>query len=124
VFRRELFGIRNLCNPKPKTRFCIAIEEGEAWLLGDMNAVKSAYPRAKKQALKSYDNDSICGTWERLADAVFPGGSSALSAGGFQAIGSEKSEWAKRITPHMDVLNNASPSFCYFRDKIKKLANG
>ena len=33
-FRAELFGILNACNPKPETRFCIAIEEGEAWFLG------------------------------------------------------------------------------------------
>jgi len=88
-----------------------------------MNAVKKAYPRAKKQVLNSYVHDSICGTWEKLADAVFPGGSSVLSAGGFQAIGLEKSIWAERITPHMDVWSNASPSFCYFRDKATELAN-
>ena len=29
-FRQELFTVLNACNPKPETRFCIAIEEGEA----------------------------------------------------------------------------------------------
>jgi hypothetical protein len=52
-FRQELFGILNQCNPKPKTRFCIAIEEGEAWFLGDLNAVKRAYPRARNKVFSN-----------------------------------------------------------------------
>ena len=35
AFRQELFAMLHACNPKPETRFCIAIEEGEAWLLAD-----------------------------------------------------------------------------------------
>ena len=42
MFRQELCNILNACNPQPVTRFCIAIEEGEAWLLGDIPAVKTA----------------------------------------------------------------------------------
>ena len=107
------------CNPRPETRFCIAIEEGEAWFLGDLPAIKSAYPRARDAILNSYLNDSICGTWEKLADAVFPGGSQKLSSQGRHAIGEEKSKWAEEIAPYMDEAINQSPSFCYFRDKIK-----
>jgi len=121
VFRKELDAILQRCSPKPEMRFCIAIEEGEAWLLGDVPAIKKAYPRAKDAVLSTYQNDSICGTWEKLADALFPGGSAALSAKGWQAVGAEKSVWAERITPHMDVLNNKSPSFTYFRSKIFEL---
>jgi hypothetical protein len=121
LFRQELLGILNACNPKPKTSFCIAVEEGEAWLLGDLNAVKLAYPTTKDAILNSYSNDSICGTWEKLADAVYPGGAQALSRKGWQAIGAEKSRWADNITPHIDITNNASPSFRYFRDKIRAL---
>lgn len=120
-FRGELYIILNGCDPKPKTRFCVAIEEGEAWFLGDIPALKKAYPKAKEAVLKTYVNDSICGTWEKLADAIFPGGSAALSKKGWQAIGAEKSKWAEKITPHMDVNNNASPSFGYFRTKITEL---
>ena len=121
AFRQELFGIFDQCNPKPKTRFCIAIEEGEAWFLGDLNAIRRAYPKAKNQVLNTYVNDSICGTWEKLADAVYPGGSSALIAGGWQVIGAEKSKWAEKIPPHMEMANNTSPSFRYFRDKLNEL---
>ena len=49
TFRQELFAVLNTCNPKPETRFCIAIEEGEAWLLGDIPAIKKAYPKGQKQ---------------------------------------------------------------------------
>ena len=122
AFREELYAIFNACDPRPETRFCIAIEEGEAWFLGDIKALKKAYPKAKDAVLNTYVHDSICGTWEKLADAVFPGGSTALSAKGWQAVGAEKSLWAEKITPHMDVNNNASPSFGYFRRKIKELA--
>lgn len=122
AFRQELFNILNACNPQPVTRFCIAIEEGEAWFLGDIPAVKSAYPNAKESVLNDYINDSICGTWERLADAVYNRGSLELSAKGWQAVGAEKSQWAEKITPHMDVTNNASPSFAYFRKKLLELA--
>ncbi|MCY3552287.1 MAG: DUF4276 family protein [Candidatus Poribacteria bacterium] len=121
TFRRQLFTVLNACNPRPKTRFCIAIEEGEAWLLGDIPAIKAAYPRAKDNILNGYQNDSICGTWELLADAVFRGGSSRLKKRGWQTVGREKSTWAQKITPYMNVDQNASPSFCYFRDKIREL---
>lgn len=122
TFRQELFNILNTCDPKPETRFCIAIEEGEAWFLGDIPAIKAAYPKAKDAVLNAYTNDSICGTWEYLADAVYNGGSPALSAKGWQAVGTEKSQWAEKISPHMDVANNISPSFAYFRGKLLELA--
>jgi hypothetical protein len=120
-FRNELIVILDACNPRPETRFCIAIEEGEAWFLGDLHAIKTAYPKVKETVLNHYKNDSICGTWEKLADAVYPGGSSSLSMKGWQAIGAEKIKWAATITPHMNIANNKSPSFCYFRKKIQEL---
>ena len=121
AFRQELFTVLNAYNPKLETRFCIAVEEGEAWLLGDISAIKKAYPKAKDNVLSNYKNDSICGTWELLADAVFSGGSSALKNSGWQAAGREKFVWAEKITLYMNVDKNASPSFCYFRDKIREL---
>ena len=121
TFRQELFAVLNSCNPKPETRFCIAIEEGEAWLLGDVSAIKAAYPSAKDNVLKRYQNDSICGTRELLADALFTGGASRLKKRGWQAAGREKFVWAQKITPYMNVDKNKSPSFCYFRDKLREL---
>lgn len=122
IFRKELLDLIDNCNPSPDTHFCIAIEEGEAWYLGDLAAVKAAYPSAKDAILNSYISDSICGTWEKLADAVFAGGSQQLSKLGWQAIGKEKSIWAERISPYMDMDRNNSPSFCYFRNKLRRLS--
>ena len=120
-FRQKLLDVLNECNSEVETRFCIAVEEGEAWFLGDISAIKKAYPKAKNNILNRYQNDSICGTWEVLADAVFSGGSSALKNRGWQAAGREKFVWAEKIAPEMNVDKNASPSFCYFRDKIREL---
>ena len=122
TFLDELSSILHACNPKPETRFCLAIEEGEAWLLGDMPAIKSAYPRAKDSVLNKYINDAICDTWELLADAVFPGGRKTLIAHGRYAVGAEKLQWAEKITPHMAVERNASPSFIFFRTQLRELA--
>lgn len=120
-FRAELLGVLNACSPKPECRICIAVEEGEAWLLGDLAAVRQAYPKAKGDVLDSYVNDSICGTWETLADAVHPGGAAALETKGWQAVGAEKSNWAKAISPRMSRDRNASPSFKYFCRKLDEL---
>ncbi|MBW4692796.1 MAG: DUF4276 family protein [Lyngbya sp. HA4199-MV5] len=118
AFRKELIDCVNICNPKPETHFCIAIEEGEAWYLGDLDAVRKAYPSARSTILNTYKNDDICNTWETLADAIFPGGSLKLSRLGGQ-VGKEKVNWAEKISPYMDVDQNLSPSFCYFRDKLR-----
>jgi hypothetical protein len=120
--RQELLDILDNCHPRPRTCFCIAVEEGEAWLLGDVGAVKRAYPKAKDAVLENYGNDSICGTWEVLADAIYSGGSKMLKSGGWQVIGAQKSVWATMISPYIDVENNKSPSFCYFRGKLRDLA--
>ena len=113
-FLNELNAVLDNCTEVPLVSFCIAIEEGEAWLLGDIQAVLSAYPNAKKAVLNSYVNDSICGTWEKLADAVYKGGFKKLEKLGRQEIGIQKSIWAKNIAQYMDVSKNKSPSFNHF----------
>lgn len=102
--------------------FCIAVEEVEAWLLGDEAAVLAAYPLAKIQQLHTYVQDSICGTWEVLADVVYPGGVSKLKkeCPTYIEIGNCKSEWARKIGSHMDIAHNNSPSFNYFITEITK----
>lgn len=121
-FRANLQRILDSCSPAPETRFCIAIEEGEAWLLGDIPAVKKAYPKARDSVLSTYRNDAICGTWECLAEAVYKGGARVLSKRSWYEIGAEKSRWAESICPWMDVGANHSPSFIYFREKLMELA--
>ena len=122
VFKQELLSVLNACNPRPNALFRIAVEEAEAWLLGDRAAVKAAYPTAKDAVLNSYVQDSICGTWEVLADAVHSGGSAHLKALGYPPAGIAKCEWARDIAPHMEVDNNKSKSFQLFRDGVRTLA--
>ena len=90
-------------------------------MLGDRQALLVAYPRAKKDVLARYRQDSICGTWEMLADALYPGGHAAIKSAGWPLPGQVKHEWAERVGPHMDVESNASPSFCAFRDGLRRL---
>ena len=122
AFKRELVGVLNACTPQPQTLFRIAIEEFEAWLLGDRAAVTAAYPHARDGILHSYEQDSICGTWEVLADAVHTGGATRLRQRGYPIAGRAKCVWAERIAPRMNVDSNESPSFQVFRDGVRNLA--
>lgn len=102
-------------------RFCLAIEEGESWFLGDWNAIKKAYPAAKANIFSKYKNDSICGTWEKLADMIYPGGAKKLKKLGHAVEGATKFEWAEKISPFMDISNNKSPSFNDFKSTLESL---
>lgn len=102
--------------------FCIAVEEMEAWLLGDERAILAAYPNARLSHLHAYEQDSICGTWEVLADVVYPGGRAKMKKAcqAYGEIGKIKCEWAANIGSHMDLANNVSPSFRFFASEITK----
>ena len=121
AFLSELEAAADACNPVPDTLFRLAIEEIEAWYFGDQAALLAAYPRAKLDVLKKYVQDSTCGTWELLADAVQAGGSAAIKKAGWPLPGQVKNEWAKRIGPFMDPDSNISPSFGKFRDGLRRL---
>ena len=122
-FRKELENMASsnmiLCDHV----FCIAIKELEAWLLGDTQAIIKAYPNAKTQHLKRYEQDGICDTWEILADMVYPKGVSALKkkAGGcYSEIGKAKCEWANCIGKYLSLDKNASPSYRYFINELER----
>lgn len=119
----ELQGVLDQCDPAPKTIFRLAIEEIEAWYFGDQSALLKAYPRADKKVLKKYQQDSVCGTWESLADAIHPGGSKSLLKTGWPAPGQAKCVWAEKIGPLLDPDNNRSPSFCKLRDRVRRLVS-
>lgn len=121
-FKQELLQLLELCRPKPRVLFRFAIEEMEAWLLGDRNAILKEFPRVKLHVLDSYLQDSVCGTWEILADAVFPGGSLALKAEGWPRIGQEKCRWSSQVGRHLSVESNRSPSLAAFRSGVLKMS--
>jgi len=120
-FLAELKAVAAGCNPAPNTLFRIAIEEMEAWYFGDQQALTVAYPKAKIQVLRRYEQDSVCGTWELLADAIYPGGSAAIKKAGWPLPGQVKHEWAERIGPLLDPDRNLSPSFGKLRDGLRRL---
>ena len=122
-FLQELKSVAEGCNPVPRTHFRLAIEEMEAWYLGDREALLKAYPRAKRDVLDRYVQDSACGTWELLADAVHTGGVAAIKKTGWPLPGQIKHEWAEKIGPFMSLNQNASPSFGKFRDGLSRLVS-
>ncbi len=124
LFLGELKALAEGCDPAPKTLFRLAIEEVEAWYLGDRAALTQAYPRAKLKAIEGYVQDSACGTWELLADAIHPGGAAAIKKAGWPLPGQIKHDWALRIGPLMDIEQNASPSFRKLRDGLRRLVAG
>ena len=120
-FEAELQAVLDRCNPRPRCLISLAIEETEAWLLGDRQAVEMAYPHALKSVLDKYVQDSQCGTWELLADAVYPGGAKRLKDVGYPEAGRVKCEWAERIAPLVDCDRNRSPSFQDLRSGVADL---
>ncbi|MCG5499653.1 DUF4276 family protein [Ectothiorhodospira lacustris] len=121
-FLAELKALAAGCNPAPNTLFRIAVEEMEAWYFGDRQALLTAYPRAKTDVLNRYQQDSVCETWERLADAIYPGGSAAIKKAGWPLPGQVKHEWAEKIGPLLEPDQNISPSFGKLRDGLRRLA--
>ena len=105
-FLHELTSLAYKCNPMPHTLFRLAIEEIEAWYLGDRDGLLEAYPNAKRDVLDRYVQDSVCNTWELLADAVHKGGVAAIKKAGWPLAGDIKHEWAEKITPFMNINRN------------------
>jgi hypothetical protein len=123
AFLTELQSAAATCGAGHLALFRIAIEETEAWYLGDRTALLTAYPKARMRVLERYVQDSVCGTWELMAEAVHPDGARALLKARWPLAGQVKHEWADRIGPLLDVERNNSPSFGKFRDGLRRLAH-
>lgn len=93
--------------------FRIAVEETESWFVADPDAVKKAYPKAKISDLARVKPDSIVGAWELLAKAIGRKAENCSRA--------DKTEWANKIAPHLDLDNPKSPSLKAFLTGINKL---
>lgn len=125
IFRKELEQVAIRENIVMDHVFCIAVEEMEAWLLGDRNAIQSAYIDISDRIsskISGYRQDSICGTWEFLADMLTKGGMSQFKKKYPTAMdrGKCKSQWAKNIGKYMSIRENVSPSFRYLIEELDK----
>jgi hypothetical protein len=121
TFLSELRALAASCDASHLVLFRLAIEETEAWYLGDRSALQRAYPRARMRLLDSYVQDSVCGTWELVADAIHSGGVRAIQQAGWPLPGQIKREWADRIGPQFDPDINRSPRFGKLRDGMRHL---
>lgn len=104
--KRRLLEILESCNPRPVILFRLAIEETEAFYLGDPQAIRRAFPQAKLQRLRSYVQDSVCNTWELFQTVI---------GDPFE----DKVGWAEQMAPHLGIAwegndANRSPSFRQF----------
>ncbi|SNC75951.1 protein of unknown function [Hymenobacter gelipurpurascens] len=93
----------------------LAVQELEAWFLGDREAIQTAYPRVRPQHFSGlpHDPDAISDTWETLWRV--------LQEGKYYLAGKAKVEWAETISPHLDPERNQSASFQYFRQGLGHL---
>jgi hypothetical protein len=98
----------------------ISIEEIEAWLLGDPQAIRAAYPEASLKKIASYRQDSICGTWEVLASVIVGRDADRIIRIGYPAVGQYKQEWSRNIAPFLVPDRNQSPSFQRFRHQLAR----
>jgi hypothetical protein len=122
LFRQELENVASKNSISIDHVFCIAVEEMEAWLLGDEEALLLAYPRARMSLLHAYVQDSICGTWETLAETIYEGGLKMMKKNcpTYMEKGKQKAEWAMKIGIYMDISRNRSQSFNYFISELMK----
>lgn len=112
--KQRLLAVLESCDPRPTVLFRIAIEETEAFYLGDPEAIRRAFPQARLHKMRDYIQDSICGTWELFMDVI-------------GAKVEDKVDWAEKMAPHLGTAwrgarANRSPSFCQFCKGLLQLA--
>ena len=120
-FLAQLKSLLTLCSHEFIASFELAIEELEAWYLGDYHALMAFNPKIRTQILNEYIQDSICGTWETLVKADTPEILCISKRG--QEVQNKKKEWAKKIPPLMEIDQNKSPSFQHFVKTLLSFAN-
>lgn len=116
--RAELYAVTGEFAPDIRCVIGLCTEEVEAWLLGDRKALLEAYPEADISVIDSYEQDSVCGTWEVLCRAVCPDTYRSVIEVGYPAIGNYKAKWADNISNFMSPDNNRSPSFKLFANAL------
>jgi hypothetical protein len=107
VMGNEIAKVARQCSPNLKVGITFAIEETEAFYLGDLRALESAYPDADFEMARAYTPDSIVGTWELFGKIVGDDGGNKVA-------------WAEAMGPRLATqpAHSRSPSF---RGLIRKL---
>ena len=100
-----------MCAPDLKVEISVATEEMEAFYLGDLKAVKRAYPNADMVAARAFVPDSICGTWEKFGEIIGDDGGNKVA-------------WAEKMGPCVTTkaAQSRSPSFKAMLGKISALS--
>ena len=114
ALRQEIYTVASKFAPDIRSIVGISTEEIEAWILGDKQAIYDAYPDCNKEILDSYEQDSVCGTWEVLCRAISDNAEELIEIG-YPAIGHYKALWAETISKYMLPQKNVSPSFNTFK---------
>jgi hypothetical protein len=96
----DIIGLAKKCAPRLQVKVTVAVEEMEAFYLGDLRALKLAYPHADMVLAREYVPDSVCGTWELFGRVI--GDDSGDKVG-----------WAESMSKRMATNDgiNRSPSF-------------
>ncbi|MCR4704370.1 MAG: DUF4276 family protein [Saccharofermentans sp.] len=114
LLRQEIYSCASKFAPDIRSVVGISTEEIEAWVLGDKEAIFDAYPDCNKKILDSYEQDSVCGTWEILCRAISENAEELIEIG-YPAIGHYKALWTENISRYMMPQRNVSPSFNTFK---------
>jgi Domain of unknown function (DUF4276) len=114
ALKARLLEALDRCPQKPVVLFRIAVEELEAFYLGDVEAVRRAFPASRLHRLKTYIQDSVCGTAELFGAII-------------GARGMDKVAWAERMAPELGTqwrgaAANRSPSFRQFCAGLHRLS--
>ncbi len=108
--RQRLLDVCKRVAPKLRVVVRIAIEETEAFYLGDLGALAKAFPDADLEMAADYEPDSICGTAELFGRVVGDGGLNKVS-------------WAQTMGPRVTTVpgRSRSPSFRALHRGIARL---
>jgi Domain of unknown function (DUF4276) len=97
--------------PNVRVLVKVAVEETEAFYLGDLRALGLAYPNADMKKARKYSPDSICGTWELFGQIIGDDGGNKVA-------------WAEAMGPRLTVVasKSRSPSFQEKRRRFRHVA--
>ena len=97
---QKIVRVAERVSPNVRVLVSAAVEETEAFYLGDLRALKRAYPNADMELARKYEPDSICNTWEYFGQVVGDDGGNKVA-------------WAEEMGAYLAtrVADSRSPSF-------------